>query len=96
MAALDEALTMSAKFAAEGRCGEPVVLMHDIGGGMLIMPTESREASAALLSDTQMRRLLSLVETLATFGRVEVMATGEAIEREVSTTMAVYEELGLL
>ena len=65
-------------------------------GGIVIMPTESREASAALLGDTQMRRLLSLIETVATSGHVEVMATGEAIGQESATTMAVYEELGLL
>lgn len=96
MAALEEALTLAATFAAEGLCGEPVVLTHDVGGGIFIMPTESREASAVLLEDTRMRRLLILVETLATSGHVEVMATGEGIERDTTTTMAVYEELGLL
>ena len=36
------------------------------------------------------------IETLATSGHVEVMATGKGMERDTTTTMAVYEELGLL
>ena len=55
-----DALTMYGKLAAEGKCAEPEVFHHLVGGGMFIVKTENLEAAHEILAMDDIRKMLDV------------------------------------
>lgn len=91
-----EALALLGRWAADGKCSEPLVLHHISGGGMIVVLTDSAEASLAMLRDGQVRRHVDMAAFSSSDFSVEMMVTGETLMQEVETYTAVGEELGFL
>ena len=81
------ALTVFGTLAADGKCAEPEVFHHLIGGGMMIIKTESFE----IAYEIDVRKIVdTAVFTVSDFG-IEVMVTGE----KLMSNMALYTTIGV-
>ena len=85
------ALTTFGTLAADGKCAEPEVFHHLIGGGMMIVKTESIAVAYEILELDDVRRIVdTAVFTVSDFG-IEVMVTGE----KLMANMALYTTIGV-
>ncbi len=91
-----DALTIYGKLAADGKCAEPEVFHHLVGGGMFLVKTETVEAAHEILAMDEVRRMLDVAMfTVADFS-VEVMVTGEQLMNNMSLYTAIGTELGYI
>ena len=85
------AFTVFGTLAADGKCAEPEVFHHLIGGGMMIIKTASIEIAYEILEMDDVRRIVdTAVFTVNDFG-IEVMVTGE----KLMANMALYTTIGV-
>jgi len=91
-----KALSVFGKLAVDGRCAEPEVLHHLIGGGMMIIKTETFEIAHEILEMDEVRRTIDkAIFTVDDFD-VELMVTGEKLMENMSLYTAVGTELGYI
>ena len=91
-----DALTIYGKLAADGKCAEPEVFHHLVGGGMFIIRCEDIEAAVELLELDEVRHLFDeAVFTVEDFD-VEIMVTGEQLMSNMSLYTAIGTELGYI
>ena len=91
-----DALTIFGKLAADGKCAEPEVFHHLVGGGMFMIRCEDVETAVELLELDEMRHMLDeAVFTVEDFD-VEIMVTGEQLMRNMSLYTAIGTELGYI
>ena len=91
-----DALTIYGKLAADGKCAEPEVFHHLVGGGMFIIRCEDIEAAVELLELDEVRHLFDeAVFTVEDFD-VEIMVTGERRMGNMSLYTAIGTELGYI
>ena len=55
-----DALTLYGKLAADGKCADPEVFHHLIGGGMFIVKTENLETAHEILEMEDIRKMLEV------------------------------------
>ncbi len=91
-----DALTMYGKLAADGKCAEPEVFHHLIGGGMFIIKTENLEAAHEILDMDDIRRMLDTAMFTVEDFNVETVVTGERLMRNMSLYTAIGTELGYI
>jgi hypothetical protein len=91
-----DALMLYGKLAAEGKCAEPEVFHHLVGGGFFIVKCETAEAAVEILEMDEIRHMLDeAVFTVENFD-VEIMVTGEQLMNTMSLYTAVGTELGYI
>lgn len=91
-----DALTMYGKLAADGKCAEPEVFHHLIGGGMFIVKTENLEAAHEILDMDDIRRMLDVAMFTVEDFNVEIVVTGERLMQNMSLYTAIGTELGYI
>jgi len=91
-----DALTMYGKLAADGKCAEPEVFHHLIGGGMFIVKTENLEAAHEILDMDDVRRMLDVAMFTVEDFNVEIVVTGERLMQNMSMYTAIGTELGYI
>lgn len=94
--AFDEALTLFGKMAAEGICAEPEVFHHLVGGGLMIIKTETIEKAVEILEMENVRKLFETCLYCVEEFEVELMVTGEKVLHNVKFYGEVGAELGYL
>ena len=91
-----DALTIYGKLAADGKCAEPEVFHHLVGGGMLIIKFETVETAIETLEMDDVRHMMDeAVFTVEDFD-VEIMVTGEQLMSNMSLYTAIGTELGYI
>jgi hypothetical protein len=91
-----DALTIYSKLAADGKCAEPEVFHHLVGGGMFMIKCETVEAAVAILELDDVRHMFDeAVFTVEDFD-VEIMVTGEQLMSNMSLYTAIGKELGYI
>ena len=91
-----DALTIYGKLAADGKCAEPEVFHHLVGGGMFIIKFETVETAIETLEMDDVRHMLDeAVFTVEDFD-VEIMVTGEQLMSNMSLYTAIGTELGYI
>ncbi|MEN8040395.1 MAG: hypothetical protein ABFR95_02730 [Actinomycetota bacterium] len=88
-----DALTIFGKLAADGECSEPEVFHHLIGGGMMIVKTETFEMAHEILDLAEVHKLLDTALLTVLNADVEIMITGEKLMSNMTTFTAVGTEL---
>ena len=90
------ALAIYGKLAADGKCAEPEVFHHLVGGGMFMIKCETAETAVELLELDDVRRMIDeAVFTVEDFD-VEIMVTGEQLMSNMSLYTAIGTELGYI
>ena len=90
------ALTTFGTLAADGKCAEPEAFSHLMGGGMMIVKTESITAAYEILALDDVRRIVNTaVFSVGDFG-IEVMATGERLMANMALYTTIGVELGYI
>ena len=96
MGVFADALTLFGKLAADGKCAEPEVFHHLIGGGMFVVKTESIEMAYEILDIDDVRKVLDVaIFTVSDFD-IEVMITGGKLMGNMSQYTAIGTELGYI
>ena len=91
-----DALTIYGKLAADGKCAEPEVFHHLVGGGMFIIKCENVGKAFEILGLDDVRHMLDeAVFTVEDFD-VEIMVTGGQLMSDMSLYTAVGTELGYI
>ena len=91
-----DALTIYGKLAADGKCAEPEVFHHLVGGGMFIIKCENVGMAFEILGLDDVRHMLDeAVFTVEDFD-VEIMVTGGQLMSDMSLYTAVGTELGYI
>ena len=91
-----DALTLYGKLAADGKCAEPEVFHHLVGGGFFIVKCETVEAAVEILEMDETRHMLDeAVFTVEGFD-VEIMVTGEQLMGNMSLYTTIGTELGYI
>lgn len=91
-----DALTMYGKLAADGKCAEPEVFHHMVGGGMFIVKTEHLEAAHEILNMDDVRKMLEVALFAVEDFNVEIVVTGDKLMENMSLYTAVGTELGYI
>ena len=91
-----DALTMYGKLAAEGKCAEPEVFHHLVGGGMFIVKTENLEAAHEILAMDDIRKMLDVAMFTVEDFDVELMVTGDMLMENMSLYTGIGTELGYI
>ncbi|MDJ0923447.1 MAG: hypothetical protein QNJ77_02705 [Acidimicrobiia bacterium] len=91
-----DALTLYGKLAADGRCAEPEVFHHFVGGGMFIVKTETLEIAHEILDMDDIRKMLDTAMFTVEDFKVEIMVTGEQLMNNMSLYTAIGTELGYI
>ncbi|HZJ47703.1 MAG TPA: hypothetical protein VFD97_01555 [Acidimicrobiia bacterium] len=89
-------LTSFGSLAADGKCAEPEVFHHLVGGGMIIVKTESVEIAYDILEMDDVRRILDTAVFAVGDFDLEVMVTGKKLMENMSLYTAVGVELGYI
>jgi hypothetical protein len=89
-----ESLMIYGKLAAEGICAEPEVFHHLVGGGMMMVKTESLEKALEILEMEDVRKLLETALYAVDGFELELMVTGEKVMHNVALYGEVGAELG--
>ncbi len=90
------ALTTFGTLAADGKCAEPEVFHHLIGGGMMIVKTETIPAAYEILELDDVRRIVdTAVFSVSDFG-IEVMVTGGRLMDNMALYTTIGVELGYI
>ncbi|MEN8113924.1 MAG: hypothetical protein ABFS21_06005 [Actinomycetota bacterium] len=91
-----DALTIYGKLAAEGKCAEPEVFHHLVGGGFFIVKCETVETAVEILEMDDVRHMLDeAVFTVEEFD-MEIMVTGEQLMSNMSLYTTIGTELGYI
>ncbi len=85
-----DALTTFGRLAAEGKCSEPEIFHHLIGGGMMIVKTETFEMAHEILEMDDVRTILDTAMFTVHDVDVEFWVTGE----KLMSNMAMYTAIG--
>ena len=85
-----ESLTVFGKLAAEGICAEPEVYHHLVGGGVMLVKTESLEKALEILEMEDVRKFLEIALYTVDEFKVDLMVTGDKAMHNV----ALYGEIG--
>jgi hypothetical protein len=91
-----DALTIYGKLAADGKCAEPEVFHHLVGGGMFLVKTETIAGAYEILEMDDVRRMLDIAMFTVEDFEVEVMVTGENLMTNMSVYTAIGTELGYI
>ena len=91
-----DALTTFGKLAADGKCAEPEVFHHFIGGGMFIVKTEDFEAAHEILEMDDIRKMFDIAIFTVEDFNVEIVFTGERLMENMSLFTAIGTELGYI
>ena len=91
-----DALTLYGKLAAEGKCAEPEVFHHLVGGGMFLIRTADVEAAMEILDLDDIRHMLEVAMFAVEDFKVEILVTGEQVMENMSLYTAVGTELGYI
>ena len=91
-----DALTIYGKLAADGKCAEPEVFHHLVGGGMFLVKTETIESAHEILAMDEVRRVLDIAMFTVDGFNVEVMVTGTNLMSNMSLYTAIGTELGYI
>ena len=90
------ALTTFGTLAADGKCAEPEVFHHLIGGGMMIVKTETITAAYEILELDDVRRIVDTAAfSVGDFG-IEVVVTGERLMANMALYTTIGVELGYI
>jgi hypothetical protein len=91
-----DALTLFGKLAADDKCAEPEVFHHLVGGGMLIVKTETIEIAHEILDMDDVRKVLDIAVFTVTDFDAELMVTGGRLMENMSLYTAIGTELGYI
>ena len=91
-----DGLVLWGKLAADGKCAEPEVFHHLVGGGMFLIKCADLEAAAELLELEEVRRLFERAVLTVEGFDVEMMSTGEHLMANMALYGVVGSELGYL
>jgi hypothetical protein len=90
------AFTIFGKLAADGKCAEPEVFHHLVGGGMFIIKFETVETAIETLEMNEVRHMMDeAVFTVEDFD-VEIMVTGAKLMSNMSEYAGIGTELGYI
>ena len=96
MGVFADALTLFGQLAADGTCAEPEVFHHLVGGGMLIVKTETIEIANEILDMDDVRKVLDIAVFTVSGFDLEVMVTGGKLMENMSLYTAIGTELGYI
>ena len=91
-----DALTIYGKLAADGKCAEPEVFHHLVGGGMFLVKTETIASAHEILDMDEVRKMLDVAMFTVDDFNVEVMVTGVNLMANMSLYTAIGTELGYI
>jgi len=91
-----DALTIYGNLAADGKCAEPEVFHHLVGGGMFLVKTETIESAHEILDMDEVRKMLDVAMFTVDDFNVEVMVTGANLMNNMSLYTAIGTELGYI
>ena len=91
-----DALTQYGKLAADGKCAEPEVFHHLVGGGTIIVRTESLEDAHEILAMDDIRKMLDVAMFTVDDFDVQLMVTGDQLMENMSLYTAIGTELGYI
>lgn len=91
-----DALTIYGTLAADGKCAEPEVFHHLVGGGMFLVKTETIESAHEILGMDEVRKILDVAMFTVDDFNVEVMITGGNLMSNMSLYTAIGTELGYI
>jgi len=91
-----DGLTIFGRLAADGKCAEPEVFHHLVGGGMMIVKTESIEMAHEILDIDDVRKVLDIAVFTVTDFDIELMVTGGRLMQNMSVYTAIGTELGYI
>ncbi len=91
-----EAHTVFGKLAADGICTEPKVFHHLVGGGMMIVKTETVEKAHEVLESEEVRDVIDRAVFTVSDYEVELMITGEQLMNNVAKYVAIGAQLGYI
>lgn len=91
-----DAFTLWGKLAADGKCAEPEVFHHLVGGGMFLIKCADFEAAAELLELEEVRHLFERASLTVEGFDVEMMSTGEHLMQNMALYGSVGAELGII
>ena len=89
-----DAITTFGKLAADGKCAEPEVFHRMIGGGTMVIKTETPAVALEILALDHIRTLLDACLFNVVDFNLEVMVTGDLLMDNMSKFTAVGTELG--
>jgi hypothetical protein len=90
------AFTIFGKLAADGKCAEPEVFHHLIGGGMFIIKTESVDTANRILDMDDVRKMIDTAVFTVNDFQVEIMVTGAKLMNNMSEYAGIGTELGYI
>jgi hypothetical protein len=85
-----DAFTTFGKLAADGRCAEPEAFHHLVGGGFMLIKTESVVTAHEILDSEEVRHLIDTALFTVSDMDLEIMTTGE----QLMVDMALYAAIG--
>jgi len=91
-----DGITTFGKLAADGKCAEPEVFHHLIGGGIMVIKTETPATALEIMALDHVRTLLDACLFNVVDFDVRVMVTGELLMENMGHFTAVGTELGYL
>lgn len=91
-----DALTTFGRLAADGHCSVPEVFHHLIGGGMMIIKTETFEMAHDVLEMAEVRMMLDTAVFTVNDFDVEIRITGEKLMSNMSEYTAIGTELAYI
>ena len=90
------ALTLLGTLSADGQCSAPEVFHHLIGGGMMIVKTETFEMAHEILETEDVRMMLDTAVFTVNDFDVEIRVTGEKLMSNMSLYTAIGTELAYI
>ncbi|MEA2001384.1 MAG: hypothetical protein U9N84_05800 [Actinomycetota bacterium] len=90
------ALTVFGNLATDDKCTEPKVFHHLVGGGMMIVKTETVEKAHEILEVDEVRDVIDKAMFTVSDFEVELMVTGEQLMSNMAKYVAIGTELGYI
>ena len=91
-----DALTMFGKLAANGQCSEPELFHHLVGGGMMIVRTETFEMAHEILEMEDVATIIDTAVFTVNDFDVAYWVTGEKLMHNMSLYTAIGTELAYI
>jgi len=89
-----DALTLFGKLAADGVCAEPEVFNHLVGGGTMLVKTDTIEKAVEILEMEDVRRIIETAFLTVDEFDTKLMLTGEKVLENMAFFGEISAELG--